>query len=260
MHNSSEQRMPVMFVGHGSPMNAIEDNNYTQNWASIASKIPKPKAILSISAHWYTQGSRVNDALHPKTVYDMYGFPDELYQVQYNASGSTEIAHLTKNLISRDIRIDNSWGIDHGTWSVLCRIYPEADIPLLQLSVDGNAGPEVHFQIGREIRALREKGVLIMGSGNVVHNLSEVNWNMGGGYPWADEFDQYIKNKILQKQYEDVIRYENAGRSSRLAFTTPDHFYPLLYILGASDSADQLSIFNDSCAMGSLSMTSYLFL
>ncbi len=259
MNSSAVQRMPLLFVGHGSPMNAIEDNTYTRNWAGVSRKIPKPKAILSISAHWYTQGSRINDALHPKTVYDMYGFPDELYQVIYDAGGSPEIAHRTKGLISYDVQIDNNWGIDHGTWSVLCRMYPEADIPLFQLSVDSNAGREDHFQIGRELRALREQGVLIMGSGNIVHNLAEVNWGMKGGYPWAEEFDQYIKNKIIQKRYEDVIRYEQAGESSKIAFRFPDHFYPLLYILGAADSSDQLSVFNDSCTMGSLSMTSYLF-
>lgn len=259
MDNLPEQKMPVLFIGHGSPMNAIEDNDYTRNWLSIARRIPKPKAILSISAHWYTQGSRVNDEFHPKTVYDMYGFPRALYQVQYDADGSTEIAHLAKKLISHDVLVDNSWGIDHGTWSVLCRMYPEADVPVFQLSVDGYAGPEVHFQIGREIRPLRDNGVLILGSGNVVHNLSEVSWNMKGGYSWADEFDRYIKDKIFKKQYEDVIQYEKAGRSSRLAFTTPDHFYPLLYVLGASESSDELSVFNDSCTMGSLSMTSYLF-
>jgi Uncharacterized conserved protein len=240
-------------------MNAIEDNSFTQNWVSIAREIPRPKIILSISAHWYTDGSRINDAQHPKTVYDMYGFPDELYRVQYKVIGSAETAQLAKHLVSRTVRTDNSWGIDHGTWSVLCRMYPEADIPVLQLSIDANSGPEDHFQIGRELRTLRENGVLILGSGNVVHNLSEINWDMESGFPWADEFDRYIKNKILKKRYEDVVEYEKSGRSSGLAFTTPDHFYPLLYVLGASDSTDQLTVFNDSCTMGSLSMTSYLF-
>lgn len=259
MSSENAQRMPVLFVGHGSPMNAIEENTYTQNWASAAGKIPIPKAILMISAHWYTRGSRINDTLHPKTVYDMYGFPEALYQVRYDAVGSPETAHQAQSLITRSVQIDNSWGIDHGAWSVLRRMYPRADIPLFQLSVDASAAPEVHFQIGQEIRTLREQGVLIIGSGNVVHNLAKVGWDMDGGYPWAEEFDQYIQNAVLQRQYQDVLHYEKAGSSSKLAFTSPDHFYPLLYILGASDSSDRISMFNDSCTMGSLSMTSYLF-
>lgn len=258
MKDSIMQKMPVLFIGHGSPMNAIEDNPYTRNWVKVAREIPKPKAILSISAHWYTDGSRVSDELHPNTIHDMYGFPDELYKIQYEANGAPELAHMVKNLISRNVRIDNGWGYDHGTWSVLCRMYPEADIPLFQLSVDSSAGADVHFRIGREISSLREKGVLIFGSGNVVHNLARINWNMNGGYPWADEFDEYIKEKIIKKQYQDVIQYEKAGKSSELAFKTPDHFYPLLYVLGAASDDDKLSFFNDSCTMGSLSMTSYL--
>jgi len=257
--DSTKRKMPALFIGHGSPMNAIEDNSFTKNWAKIANEFPRPEAILSISAHWYTNGSRICDELHPKTIYDMYGFPPELYNLKYNASGAPELAHVTKSLISNNVQIDNSWGYDHGTWSVLCKMYPKADIPVFQLSVDSSASMEDHFRIGQEIRALREKGVLVFGSGNVVHNLAKVNWEMNGGYPWADEFDDYIKNKIIQRQYQDVIRYEKAGKSSEQAFTMPDHFDPLLYVLGASDDSDKLSIFNDSCTMGSLSMTSYLF-
>jgi len=253
------KRMPALFVGHGSPMNAIEDNDYTRNWAKIAREIPKPEAILSVSAHWYTAGSRITDEEQPKMVYDMYGFPDELYRVAYRAKGSPELAHLTKELITRSVKIDNSWGYDHGTWSVLSKMYPEADIPVFQLSLDSSASAEAHFQIGKEISALREKGVLIFGSGNVVHNLEKINWGMAGGHPWAVEFDRYIKNKIDNRQYQDVINYVNAGKSSELAFFTPEHFYPLLYVLGASREDDRISIFNDSCVMGSLSMTSYLF-
>lgn len=254
------QKMPALFIGHGSPMNAIEDNDYTRNWARIAHEIPKPEAILSVSAHWYTTGSRITDEVHPKMVYDMYGFPDELYRVAYTAKGSPELAHLTKELITNKVLIDNSWGYDHGTWSVLNKMYPEADIPVYQLSVDSSASAATHFQIGQEISALREKGVLIVGSGNVVHNLQKINWSMAGGYPWAVDFDHYIKGKIINQQYQDVIHYENAGKSSELAFFTPEHFYPLLYVLGAIKEDDRVSIFNDSCVLGSMSMTSYLFL
>jgi 4,5-DOPA dioxygenase extradiol len=253
------KKMPALFIGHGTPMNAIEDNQYTMNWRAIADKFPKPKAILAISAHWYTRGSWIIDDANPKMVYDMYGFPDELYKVVYGAKGAPELAHLTQELIKSDVKIDNSWGYDHGTWSVLCRMYPEADIPVYQLSIDSNASCKAHFQIGQQISALRENGVLILGSGNVVHNLSKISWEMDGGHPWATDFDNYIKNKISLKEYENVINYKTAGESSELAFYTPDHFYPLLYVLGASKEDDKLTIFNDSCTLGSLSMTSYLF-
>jgi len=253
------KKMPALFIGHGSPMNAVEDNKYTRNWMKIAGEFPKPKAILAISAHWYTNESRITDEAHPKMVYDMYGFTDELYKVLYKAEGAPELAHLTKDLIKRDVKIDNSWGYDHGTWSILCKMYTEADIPVYQLSVDSSASAQTHFQIGQEISALRENGVLILGSGNVVHNLSKIGWEMEGGHTWADDFDNYIKNKIISKEYQDVINYKTAGKSSELAFYTPDHYFPLLYVLGASKEDDELTIFNDSCTLGSLSMTSYLF-
>jgi 4,5-DOPA dioxygenase extradiol len=253
------KKMPVLFVGHGNPMNAIEDNEYSRGWVEIAKKIPRPEAILSVSAHWYTNGTKITDAEKPDTVYDMYGFPDELYQVTYNAPGAPELAHQVKDMISAKVGIDNSWGIDHGTWSVLRRMYPEADIPVLQLSVDSLTNFDVHFRIGREISSLRENGVLIMGSGNIVHNLGTAKWGVDKGFPWADEFDAYIRDKIISRQYEDVINYGNAGKSSEMAFFTPEHFYPLLYALGASSDEDKITIFNESRTMGSISMTSYLF-
>ena len=253
------KRMPAMFIGHGSPMNAIEDNAYVRVWEELTEKIEKPKAILSVSAHWVTNGTRINDAEKPKMIYDMYGFPEELYRVVYDAPGSPESAHETMKLVGRNVRIDNSWGIDHGTWSVLCKMYPKADIPVYQLSLDRNASAEAHYKIGQDISALREKGVLIIGSGNVVHNLSRINWGMEKGYPWAVEFDAYIMENIIKKQYENVINYEKAGESSKLAFFTTEHFNPLLYVLGASKEDDRLSVFNNSCLMGSMSMTCYLF-
>lgn len=252
-------KMPAMFIGHGSPMNAIDDNEYTRNWEKIAKQFPKPKAILAISAHWYTEGTRITDEESPKMVYDMYGFPDELYKIVYKAKGMPQLAHATKDLIKEDVKIDNSWGIDHGIWSVLCRMYPDADIPVYELSVDRTAKAETHFKIGQEISALREKGVLILGSGNVVHNLSMLDYEINGGYTWAAEFDNYIKDKILNKQFRDVIDYKTMGKASKLAFSTPEHFYPLLYVLGASNEDDKLSIINDQCIWGALSMTSYIF-
>jgi len=251
-------KMPVLFVGHGSPMNAIEENSFTKTWKEIATKIPKPKAILAVSAHWTTNGSKINDETDPKTVYDMYGFPQELYNVVFKPQGAPEIAHLVMD-IAENVRIDNSWGIDHGTWSVLHVMYPDADIPVLQLSISQNESREYHFELGRKLRALREMGVLIIGSGNVVHNLGRVNWDMVGGYDWANDFDNYIRENIITRKFVDVLNYHKAGKSAEQAFYTTEHFDPLLYVLGASDENDRLSIFNNVCNLGSLSMTCYLF-
>jgi 4,5-DOPA dioxygenase extradiol len=253
------KRMPIVFIGHGSPMNAIQSNDHTKTWALIGANIPKPKAILSISAHWYTHGTRIMDEENPKIIYDMHGFPDELYRVQYKPKGSPKLAELTRSLIKKQVVVDNSWGYDHGTWSVLCHMFPREDIPMCQLSVDKDASADVHFQIGKEISALRDNGVLIFASGNVVHNLSKIAWGMDGGYPWATEFDNYITENILKKDFEGVIHYKNAGKCADLAFYTPEHFYPLLYILGACSQTDKVSVFNNECTLGSLSMTSYLF-
>jgi 4,5-DOPA dioxygenase extradiol len=253
------KKMPVMFIGHGSPMNAIENNMFVLAWKEISKKIARPKAILSVSAHWVTNGTMVNEEEKPKMIYDMYGFPEELYRVVYDAPGAQELAHETINLVNREVKINNDWGIDHGTWSVLCRMYPDADIPVYQLSIDINASAEEHYIMGEEISCLRQKGVLIFGSGNVVHNLSKVDFAMQGGYSWAEKFDEYIKSKIINRQYRDVINYQSAGELYREAFYTTEHFYPLLYVLGASRQDDRLTIYNDSCTLGSLSMTSYLF-
>ena len=258
------RKMPVLFIGHGSPMNAIEDNQASRSWTALGKDITdnygKPKAIVVVSAHWATKGTYVRVADKNPQIYDMYGFPDALYRLVYNAQGAPELAHATKSLISKEVQIDNTWGIDHGTWSVLCKMYPKADIPIFQLSIDAHADAATHFKIGQELVALREQGVLIIGSGNVVHNLALINWDMeDAGYPWANEFDAYIKDKIVKREYADVINYRKAGKSSEFAFVTTEHFYPLLYVLGAAKQEDKLTIFNDSCLLGSLSMTCYLF-
>lgn len=252
-------RMPALFIGHGSPMNAIEDNEFTRQWEKLSLKIPRPEAILSVSAHWYTGGTKTTDISQPRIVYDMYGFPEELYKVSYPVKGSPHIAGRLGSLLKDEIIMDNSWGIDHGTWSVLCRVFPEADIPVVQLSIDAGAGPQVHFELGQKLSVLREEGVLILGSGNVVHNLALVDWKQQGGYSWAEEFDGYIKENILEKNYRNVLNYKEAGQSYKKAFPTPEHFYPLLYVLGASKEDDRVEVFNDSCTLGALSMTSYLF-
>lgn len=253
-------RMPLVFVGHGSPMNAIEDNDYTRSWKSIAERIPRPEVIISISAHWFTKGTRIMKEEAPKTIYDMYGFPKELYEVVYDAPGSPDFAGTAKELISKETEYDSSWGIDHGTWSVLVHMYPKRDIPVFQISIDAYAPPESHYKIGRELKSLRDRGALIFGTGNIVHNLRLVDWHMGSkGFDWAYEFDDYIYDKIINKNHNSIINYKEMGDAARHAVPTPDHFYPLLYVLGATDEEDKVSVFNKSCELGSLTMTSYLW-
>ena len=238
-------------------MNAIEDNPYSAQWKRLGAMLPRPQAILSVSAHWFTQGTCVTDTPVLKMIYDMYGFPDELYRVQYPALGSPRVARLTQELLAAEI--DNSWGLDHGSWSVLRRLFPQADVPVFQVSVDRQASPEQHFALGQKLRALREQGVLILGSGNIVHNLGRINWSMDGGYPWADTFDLYIKDSIRQKDLQSAVDYHKAGSSAAQAVPTMDHYAPLLYVLGASDDVDQMTVFNEARILGSMSMTGYMF-
>ncbi len=253
-------KMPVIFVGHGSPMNAIEDNTYTRGWREMAKKIPNPKAIISISAHWYTKGTKTMNEETPKTIYDMYGFPKELYEIIYNPPGNPRLAETAKKLITKESVFDNSWGIDHGTWSVLVHMYPKRDVPLFQISIDAAAPPEAHYKIGQELKVLREKGVLLFGTGNIVHNLRLVDWNMEDtGFDWAYEFDGFIKENIQSGNHENIMNYVGLGETAKLAVPITDHFNPILYILGATDKDDKISAYNESCMMGSLSMTSYLF-
>lgn len=251
--------LPVLFVGHGSPLNAIENNVFTATWRRLGEEMERPKAILSISAHWYTRGTKTSDAKAPRLIYDMYGFDEKLYHVRYDAPGAPELVPQIQSLVPGNVQIDNQWGIDHGTWSVMVHMFPKADIPIIQLSVDLNAPPDVHYQIGRSLQPLRNQGVLILGSGNVVHNLHRISWDVKDGYPWAKEFDAYIKEAILSGRHEDVIQFRRAGPSAEEAFYTPDHYYPLLYALGASAETDGVTVYNEACVMGSLSMTGYLF-
>lgn len=253
-------RMPVLFAGHGSPMNAIEDNVYSRTWKDLGQKLIRPKAILSISAHWYIRGTRILNDENPRTVYDMYGFPRELYKVTYNAAGSPDMAQRAKALISRPTEYDNTWGFDHGTWSVLVHMYPDRDIPVFQISIDADAPAEAHYNMGKELKALRDEGVLILASGNIVHNLRLVDWHkVSKGFDWAYEFDDYIYENIMNKAHDNIIHYSRAGDCAGLAVPTPDHFYPLLYALGASDEADTVTVYNKSCELGALTMTCYLW-
>jgi len=254
-----KKRMPVLFIGHGSPMNAIEDNTYSRVWSALGETLEAPKAILSISAHWFTRGTKINDSTTPTMIYDMYGFPEELYQVKYPAPGSPELAQRTRELLGDSVACDNSWGIDHGSWSVLHRMFPKANIPIVQLSINAMLTPAEHYAIGQKLKPLRDEGVLIFGSGSVVHNLSRIEWHMIGGQPWAEEFDQYILRAVKSGTYNDVINYTRAGESAHLAVPSIDHFAPLLYVLGASDADDSLKVLSADCLLGSMSMTSYQF-
>lgn len=253
------KKAPALFIGHGSPMNAIEENEFTRNWEAVAKRFDPPKAILSVSAHWFTNGTRISDAENPKMVYDMYGFPDELYRIVYPAHGAPELARRSAELIGRKSVFDQSWGYDHGTWSVLHRMFPKADIPVFQMSVDRTANAQTHYEIGQKLSTLRNDGVMILGSGNAVHNLAMVDWEMSGGYPFAEVFDHYVVNAVTGRNADHLIHYRKGDNGSEQSFVTPDHYYPLLYAVGASDEEDHIEVFNEKCVMGSMSMMCFLF-
>ncbi len=253
--------MPVLFVGHGSPMNAIEDNVFSRKWTEIGKTLPWPKAILSVSAHWETKGVQVTAMKNPKTIHDFGGFPQELFEVEYPASGSPELASETADLLApSEVLSDQSWGLDHGTWSVLKRMYPMADVPVFQLSLDYTRSPESHYQLARQLAPLREKGVLIIGSGNMVHNLRMIAWDKldepGFGYDWALEANAKMKQLILAGNHKALINYHSQGRAFELAIPTAEHFLPLLYVLGLKKDHEQIEFFNDEAVAGSLTMTS----
>ena len=250
--------MPVLFVGHGSPMYVIEENPFQEQWRAIARRIPVPKAILCISAHWYCEGQAVCAVSAPRTIHDFYGFPQALYQIQYPAPGAPELAQKVASLFPTPISLDTEWGLDHGAWSILHFMYPQADIPVCQLSINALLTPEQSYQTGALLRPLRQEGVLIIGSGNIVHNLGLIDWGKTDGFGWADEFDFYIKQAILSQQHEQVMQFQRQQGTAR-AFVSREHFDPLLHVLGASTERDQIHVFNDVRVMGSLSMTSYLF-
>jgi 4,5-DOPA dioxygenase extradiol len=253
------ERMPVVFLGHGSPMNAAEDNEFSRSWVRLGRELPRPKAILAVSAHWYAGKSLVCADESPRMIYDMYGFPDELYRIKYPAPGAPDIAVRAAELSGGAAAEAGAWGIDHGVWSLLRWMYPGADIPVVPMSVNGKASPETLFETGRKLRSLRDEGVLILASGNVVHNLALVNWGMDGGYDWADEFDLWVENKIRAGKYADIIDWRSAGKCAEKAFSTPDHFLPLLYALGAADENDAVRVINNARTLGALSMTGYVF-
>jgi 4,5-DOPA dioxygenase extradiol len=256
-----DKKMPVLFMGHGSPMNGIEDNEFTRKWESIAKEITQPAAVLCISAHWLTRGTHVTAMNNPKTIHDFGGFPQELFQVQYPAPGDPALAAETSKLIqSTNVGLDHDWGLDHGCWSVVKRMYPEANIPVLQLSIDYHQSPGYHYQLAQELSALRKKGVLILGSGNMVHNLRMVDWQHfdvpNYGFDWAQEMNEKFKTNIYSKEHSRLINYTELGPAAKLAIPTPDHYYPLLYALALQDQKEEVEIFNDQYVAGSLTMTS----
>lgn len=251
--------MPVLFIGHGSPMNGIEDNEFSQTWAAIGQTMPVPKAVIVVSAHWFTRGTAVTAMIFPKTIHDFGGFPQALFDVQYPAPGNPALAAETAELIKgTPVTLDHDWGLDHGAWTVLQHMFPKADIPVLQLSIDYTKTPRAHYDLAKELYQLRRKGVLIMGSGNMVHNLRMLSWEMmdGGGYDWALEINDQFKRLILSQDHQPLIGWESLGRAATLAIPTPEHYLPLLYTLGLQNAGEEVALFNDKAVGGSLTMTS----
>lgn len=256
-----EHLMPVLFIGHGSPMNGIEDNEFSERWTRMAKELPVPQAVLVVSAHWFRKGTLVTAMDFPRTIHDFGGFPQALFDVQYPAPGSAALAKETASLIhGTQVEMDHDWGLDHGTWTIVRHMYPKANIPVLQLSIDYTKDPQYHYELAKELYGLRKKGVLIIGSGNMVHNLRMVAWDKinepGYGYDWAIEMNQTFKQLITAGDDQSLIRYDQLGTAGRLAIPTPEHYLPLLYTLGLKGKKDEVSFFNDKAVAGSLTMTS----
>lgn len=253
------QTMPVMFIGHGSPMNAIETNSFSRTWLEMGKKITPPKLILCISAHWETRGTFITAMDKPKTIHDFGGFPQALFDVQYPAPGAPAFAKELKTC-KTGIKLDHEWGLDHGAWSILKQMFPAANIPVVQLSLDYTQGPAFHYQLGKELAHLRKKGVLIIGSGNMIHNLGMLNWNQpDSGFDWARQLNQKLKTAIADGQHSALQQYLQLDPAMKLAAPSPEHYLPLLYILGLQAKNETPRFFNDSLQMGSISMTSVAF-
>ena len=258
---SNTDKMPVLFLGHGSPMNAIEENQFVKGFRNVAKTLPKPNTILCVSAHWFTKGTKVTAMEMPETIHDFGGFPQELFNVQYPAKGSPELAQITRNLLlPTSVELDDKWGLDHGAWTVIRHLYPNADIPIIQLSIDYTKSAQYHFELAQKLQRLRNKGVLIIGSGNIVHNLRLVDFanfdRDNYGYDWAIEARETLNNYLIDGNYQPLIQYEKLSTAVRMAIPSPDHYLPLIYTLGLQQKADSISLFNDKLVAGSLSMTS----
>ncbi len=253
--------MPVLFVGHGSPMNAIEENEFVKSWRDLGRSIPVPRAILCISAHWETRGTHVTSMAKPATIHDFGGFPPELYKVIYPAPGSPELARVLKNSVTdTEIGLNENWGLDHGAWSVIRNIFPQANVPVVEMSLDYTKSAQNHFELAKELAYLRRQGILIIGSGNMVHNLGMLAWNKNEanfGFDWALKANEIFKELIVNGNYDKLINYQRLGSDVQLAVPTPDHFLPLLYALAVKEKNESVEIFNDKAVMGSLTMTSF---
>lgn len=254
----SISKQPAIFLGHGSPMNAIEDNQFTQTWQTLGQRFGKPKAILAISAHWMTSAVAVTAMAQPATIHDFGGFPAALFAVQYPAPGAPALAQRVAEILAPlTVHQDQAWGLDHGTWSVLVKMYPDADVPIVQLSLNLHEAEAFHFNLGQKLAALREEGVMIIASGNVVHNLRRLDPAAAdSGFAWAHEFNDHIRTAIQQRDFAATINYQQLGASANLSVPTVEHYLPLLYVLGAVRADDQIEILNDAMVMGSISMMS----
>ena len=254
--NSSTSKMPVLFIGHGNPMNALYDNPFTRSLNKLGKEIPKPKAVLVVSAHWLTHGTFVHSSPAPKTIHDFGGFPKELFAVEYHAPGSPEMAKQTKeNIHSTTVHLDTDWGLDHGAWTILKHIYPLADVPVFQLSIDANKPTQYHYDLAKQLASLRNKGVLIIGSGNIVHNLGRVSWeDSTAKYDWSIEFDEKVKSYLTNHQHQELIDYEKMGNAALLSVPTNDHYLPMIYAIALQEKNEQIIQTYESIEMGSISM------
>jgi len=251
-------QMPALFIGHGSPMNAIEDNEFSRAWRRIAQSFPKPEAILCLSAHWETDGTYVTAMRKPRTVHDFSGFPQALFELEYPAPGDPKLAERIRQTVEGvAIKPDFDWGLDHGAWSILCRMYPQADIPVVQLSLDRSKPAQFHYDLGKALKSLRNQGVLILGSGNIVHNLGAAIWK-DIAHAWASDFDQQIRRLILADEHDAIINYQGLGEAARLSIPSFDHFCPLLPVLGLQGKGEAVTFFCEKVTLGAISMRSAL--
>lgn len=255
-------KMPAIYFGHGNPMNAVLENNYTRSWANIGNTVPRPAAILSVSAHWYFPATAVTAAERPSTIHDFGGFPPELYEIEYPAPGRPELAKRVRDLLApTSVGLDERWGLDHGTWSVLRHVFPRADVPVVQLSIDETQPPEFHYELGKRLAPLRDEGVLILGSGNIVHNLHTYAWGQPGveAFDWAVRFEKRARELLVDGDLGPLVAYESLGRDAMLSIPTPEHYLPLLYVIGASGNGDHVSFPVEGVDGGSVSMLTVQF-
>lgn len=254
------ERFPVLFVGHGSPTNALEDNDFTRTWEAEGKKLPRPNAVLCISAHWFVDGTFVHGSPQPQTIHDFYGFPSELYAIKYDCPGAPSIAKEVQNMITKtNVKWDENWGLDHGCWVVIKRLFPNADVPVFQMSLDATKSPQFHYDLAKKLSALRRQGVLIIGSGNIVHNLGMISFDeTAKPYDWAIEFDEITKKLILEGNHQSLINYKKLGHAANLAIPSPDHYWPLLYTLALQEKNEKVHFFAQGLTYKSISMRSLI--